>query len=469
MPPIEEETKWHTRCSIRRRNKLKGKTCQSKSKETAQTEQVEEGQFSEKHFTHVLSSGEVAYDDYTKKDVEEFQELDFTDEQLQEAVSKLDKREYKQYVALRDQYLQQYRVTGRIKTFSDLVRESLEVRFPGIPGLDAKAVLELRDQLEFKFKQKKKEGGVLKDKGETISEGTEVEVPAKHAKKELGVEKLMPFLAQTVKECINLSVEPDESLLIKVMPNVPLHQAVTDDEMDLHAYFGEDDDSEYSLLSEEEDLFTPAAAKDLLYTLAEQKKQQAKLQAEAAKLLDKGGLPQETAEEMFKQALGFKRRSTTISEQLYDQCTIQIEFHLILCLGVRVLEEAKAWRLRKELKPKKGEFKELNHRTFKELSHQFNLAPTTVNRNYNEAIKYHKLRKLKKSKKSGEKEDQEEKMVEMSGTLTPEDLSEIGSDKDHPPEQEMDIVKLAGEAPKVPLVLKQEQSKQEPLPEGELQ
>ena len=89
------------------------------------------------------------------------------------------------------------------KTFSDLARESLEVRFPGIPGSDAKAVLELRDQLEFEFKQKKKEGEVLKDKGETISADTEVEIPAKRAKKELGVEKLMRFLAQTIKECID--------------------------------------------------------------------------------------------------------------------------------------------------------------------------------------------------------------------------------------------------------------------------
>ena len=92
--------------------------------------------------------------------------------------------------------------------------------------------------------------------------------------------------------------------------------------------------TQYSLLSEEEDPFTPAAAKDLLYTLAEQSRQQAKLQAEAAKLLDKGGLPQETAEEVFKQFLGFKRRSTAISEELYEQCIDETEFHLILCLGV---------------------------------------------------------------------------------------------------------------------------------------
>ena len=59
------------------------------------------------------------------------------------------------------------------------------------------------------------------------------------------------------------------------MTNVPLHQALTDDELDLHAYFGEDDYSdavsEYSLIGGEEDPFTPAAANDLLFTLPEKK------------------------------------------------------------------------------------------------------------------------------------------------------------------------------------------------------
>ena len=41
-------------------------------------------------------------------------------------------------------------------------------------------------------------------------------MPVKHSKKEQGVEKLTPFLAQTIKECIDISAEPDDSLLIKV-------------------------------------------------------------------------------------------------------------------------------------------------------------------------------------------------------------------------------------------------------------
>ena len=140
-------------------------------------------------------------------------------------------------------------MTGRIQTFSDLVRSSLKDRYPGIPGSDVKAVLELRSQLELEFKQKRKEGEKLKDKGETVTKDTEIEVPVKCAKKEQDVEKLMPFLAQTIKECIDISAEPDESLLIKVKPNVPLHQALTEDELDLHAFFGDEDSdavSEYS-------------------------------------------------------------------------------------------------------------------------------------------------------------------------------------------------------------------------------
>ena len=80
-------------------------------------------------------------------------------------------------------------------------------------------------------------------------------MPVKHSNKEQGVEKLTPFLAQTIKECIDISGEPDKSLLIKVRPNVPLHQALTEDELDLHTFLGEEESdavSEYSLISEEE-------------------------------------------------------------------------------------------------------------------------------------------------------------------------------------------------------------------------
>ena len=252
-----------------------------------------------------------------------------------------------------------------------------------------------------------------------------------------------------------------------IRPNVPLHQALTEDELDLHTFFREeesDEVSEYSLISEdEEDPFTPAAAKDLLYTLAENNKQQAKLQEDAAKLLGRGGIPQEAAEEVFKQALAVKRKSTAISEELYENCVDETEFHLIMSMGVRVLDEARAWRLRKKLKPKKGEFKDLNPRTFRDLSIQFGLAPTMVNQNYNKAMKYHKLRKCKKSKKADERaepgEDKEEE-IEMSET------SEEFSDEEVTIQGET-TAGAEGEMPKLPLVPKLEPTEQPPPPKSE--
>ena len=157
----------------------------------------------------------------------------------------------------------------------------------------------------------------------------------------------MPFLVQAIKECIDISMEPDNCLLIKVKLNVSLHQALTEDQLDLHTFFGDEDSDavlEYSLISEEEDPFTPAAAKNLLYNLVQSNKQQAKLQEDAPKLLGRGGIPKEAAEEVFKQALGVKRKSTPISEELYENCADETEFHLIMCMGVRVLDEARAWR-----------------------------------------------------------------------------------------------------------------------------
>ena len=73
----------------------------STSKEPESVEMTE-GQYSEEYFTDVLDSDEEDYDNYTEKDVENFPELDYSDEQLQDAVSKLSKPDYEQYVQLRD-------------------------------------------------------------------------------------------------------------------------------------------------------------------------------------------------------------------------------------------------------------------------------------------------------------------------------------------------------------------------------
>ena len=127
------------------------------------------------------------------------------------------------------------------------------------------------------------------------------------------------------------------------------------------------------------------------------------------------------------------------------------------------MDEARAWRLRKKLKPKKGEFKELNPRTFKTLALQFGLAPTTVNRNYNEAIRYHKLRKRKKSMKTGKSADPEKD--EEEGMDTSETSAEYTNDEI---EQLGEVTTKQGEEqPNLPQQLKQELTEQEMPPAGE--
>ena len=57
------------------------------------SEKEDTGQFSEEHFTHVLSEGEEDYDDYTEQDLLEHPELAYTDKQVQREEQKLSTQE----------------------------------------------------------------------------------------------------------------------------------------------------------------------------------------------------------------------------------------------------------------------------------------------------------------------------------------------------------------------------------------
>ena len=59
----------------------------------------------------------------------------------------------KKYRKLRAFHLLQYRTQGKMLPFSDVVRECMEDRYPGIPGNDSAAVLQARDDLHIAFKQ----------------------------------------------------------------------------------------------------------------------------------------------------------------------------------------------------------------------------------------------------------------------------------------------------------------------------
>ena len=86
------------------------------------------------------------------------------------------------------------------------------------------------------------------------------------------------------------------------------------------------------------------------------------------------------------------------------------------------------------------------------MSIQFGLAPTTVNRNYNEAMKYHKLRKHKKSKKTDKSADPE---GGDEGEKETSETSEELSDKE-PEVQEEPMAGAEKAVPKLPLALKKE-------------
>ena len=90
------------------------------------------------------------------------------------------------------------------------------------------------------------------------------------------------------------------------------------------------------------------------------------------------------------------------------------------------------------------------------MSIQFGLAPTTVNQNYNEAMKYHKLRRRKKSKKTDKSADSEEDQEEeIEASKTSEELSDEEVEI-----QGETIAEAEGEMPKLPLVHKSELTKQ---------
>ena len=86
------------------------------------------------------------------------------------------------------------------------------------------------------------------------------------------------------------------------------------------------------------------------------------------------------------------------------------------------------------------------------MSIQFGLAPTTVNQNYNEVMKYHKLRKCKKSKKTDESADPEGNDEEEKETS---ETSEEFSDEE-PEVQEEPMAGTEEVVPKLPPTLKKD-------------
>ena len=119
----------------------------------AKTDFEEGGKHSEETFQHVLAEGEEDFDDYSAKELEMFPELGFNKQEVENVVQELSPSLRQRYRELRSFHLHQYRTSGRIHAFSDVVRDCMSARYPGIPGSGSNEVLQARDSLYHEFKK----------------------------------------------------------------------------------------------------------------------------------------------------------------------------------------------------------------------------------------------------------------------------------------------------------------------------
>jgi len=280
-----------------------------------------------------------------------------------------------------------------MQAFSDVVRDCMDARYPGIPGSNSDTVLRARDKLYNEF-GKKRAAGEPPEKDLSKPNVSSI-------KKEPGEEgetTLSPFIGKTIAEVIDLTDDGGDEIVIRVKKNATLHDALTSEEHEYLQTFGKDDEEEEETASEhsvesEEDFMTKEAVQ-LLRDLSLHESKGSELKAKAADLIEGGTLPPEACEEVYSQAVRSGQKSTPVSEALYDECESEAEFHLILALGWRTYKEAAAARDFEAGRAPRAV------PSFMKLSKEFQVACGTVSRQYNEAVRYAMQRKAKTSSKN---------------------------------------------------------------------
>ena len=342
----------------------------------------EGGQYSEQTFAHVLKEGEEDFDDYSSEELRQFPELGYNEKEVERVVQNLKPALRKKYRELRAFHLLQYRTQGKMLPFSDVVRECMEDRYPGIPGNDSEAVLKARDALHVAFKQKRDE--------KVTEQSVDAEVDLNIVKQEPDGASSTPFIGKTIAEVIDLT-EGKEEVVIRVKRNTTLHEALTPEMHEYEQTFGQDEPdedkvSEHSLGDDEDDFLTAEAVK-LLRELSIHDTKGAELKNRAADLIEGDSLTAEACEEVYMHAISSDKRSTPVSEKLFDECASTAEFHLILALGYRAFKEAAAAR------DAEGGKAPRPVPSFSKLAEEFQVATGTLSRQYNEATRYASLRK----------------------------------------------------------------------------
>ena len=256
-----------------------------------------EATFSEESYDHLLDEGEEDYNDFSPTDLEKLPELGYNEEQLQAAVDQLSPADRAKYFELKKHYQHQYRLQGYITPIREVVRDALDARYPGLPGAQSPAVLQERERL-LQQELARKSGMAMPG---ASTEGLE----EPEFKPDLDIGKLSLYPAKTIAECIDLTLDEDKNLYIKVEPNQSFHQVLTCREEGVDELFTDETNKveEISIDSDEEDPFTAEVAAKLLRKMARNKKEAASLQEEAANLLEEEMLPLEEAKEIFKSSI----------------------------------------------------------------------------------------------------------------------------------------------------------------------
>ena len=286
---------------------------------------------------------------------------------------------------LRRHYELQYRMQGSIKPLREVVQEALEERYPGLPGSQSDRVHQERKRLHELFVQSK-ETTSEKLTGALGPEGKNMPIIKQEYKPEIDFSPLSLYPTKMISETIDLTLDADQNLYIKVEPNQTFHNVLTHEGEDIDGMFDRDAFEEIEAISiyssEDEDPFTGEMASKLLRKLAQNKREASELQEEAANLLEDETLPLEEAKEVFKSGVMGNAKSTTVSEWLFNDCSSIHDFHSILALGYRVREEARAYQAVQSDQVEKP-------LSFKEIARIFEVKQNTVINNLNQVVEWH--------------------------------------------------------------------------------
>ena len=184
------------------------------------------------------------------------------------------------------------------------------MRYPGLPGSQSAAVMEERDHLQKQLQDAN--GASASAEDEHLSE-VDLSKVKQEFKPDVDISHLSLYPAKTIADMIDLTLDPDQNLYIKVEPNETFHNILTCKGEDFDDLFTSDKTVEIEEISihssDDEDPFTGEIAGKILRKMAKNKKKAAQLQEEAASLLEDETLPLEEAKEVFQSSIKNNQRA----------------------------------------------------------------------------------------------------------------------------------------------------------------